>query len=153
MLPAAANAQARSMNSMWIPLNQALTATNGTVNIAGFNLASFQVINGQLMAVGSLVGTATNTATNQTSNFVTQVAVPVSDPASSCDILHLTLGPINLNLLGLVVQTNEIHLDITAQQGSGNLLGNLLCSVTGLLNGGGPLQQVANLLNQILAAL
>jgi hypothetical protein len=45
---------------------------------------------------------------------------------------------------------------ITAEQGPGNLLGNLLCAVANLLNGtGGPtvLQQIANLLNQILAAL
>jgi hypothetical protein len=44
-----------------------------------------------------------------------------------------------------------------AQQGAGNLLGNLLCSVANLLNNGGntptALQQIANLLNQILARL
>ena len=47
-------------------------------------------------------------------------------------------------------------LDIVAATGAGNLLGNLLCSVTGLLDGGplaGLLGQLNTLLNQILAAL
>ena len=38
-------------------------------------------------------------------------------------------------------------------QGAGNLLGNLLCAVTGLLDGGGSLQRIVNLLNGILGAL
>jgi hypothetical protein len=54
-----------------------------------------------------------------------------------------------------------VHLTITAEQGSGNLLGNLLCSVARLLDstvaaGGGLsglLQTITNLLNQILAAV
>ena len=40
--------------------------------------------------------------------------------------LHLDLGPIHLDLLGLVVDLNDLHLDVAAQPGSGNLLGNLL---------------------------
>ena len=44
-------------------------------------------------------------------------------------------------------------LDITAQSGPGNLLGNLLCSIANLLNGNGPLSQLVNQLNQLLAAL
>jgi hypothetical protein len=73
----------------------------------------------------------------------------------SCDILNLTLGPIDLNLLGLVVQTNVIQIDIIAQRGPGNLLGNLLCAVAGLLDGGGGglqglLRQINRLLGQLL---
>jgi hypothetical protein len=73
-----------------------------------------------------------------------------------CTILDLTLGPLHLDLLGLVVDLNQVHLVITAQRGPGNLLGNLLCAVAYLLNGSGSpnaLQQIANLLNQILANL
>jgi hypothetical protein len=79
----------------------------------------------------------------------------VSDRAA-CNILHLVLGPLDLNLLGLVVHLNQVVLDITAVPGAGNLLGNLLCAVAGLLDGtpiGGLLGQIAGLLNQILAAL
>jgi hypothetical protein len=61
--------------------------------------------------------------------------------------------------LGLIVDLNQVHLQITAQQGPGNLLGNLLCAVTGLLDntqtGGlqGVLNAITNLLNQILGQL
>jgi len=48
---------------------------------------------------------------------------------------------------------NPVVLNITAVPGAGNLLGNLLCSVANLLNGSGALQQIADLLNQILAIL
>ena len=52
----------------------------------------------------------------------------------ACEILNLRLGPINLDLLGLVVRTNAINVRIDAVPGAGNLLGNLLCSITGLLD-------------------
>jgi len=52
--------------------------------------------------------------------------------------------------LGLQVDLSQVVLDITAQQGAGNLLGNLLCAVTGLLDSPGGLSR---LLNQILGVL
>ena len=67
----------------------------------------------------------------------------------NCGILNLALGPINLNLLGLQVNTSPICLTITAYQGGG-LLGDLLCSVANLLNNPSGLAQ---LLNQILGIL
>ncbi|KAI9021036.1 hypothetical protein DFJ74DRAFT_723272 [Hyaloraphidium curvatum] len=86
------------------------------------------------------------------------VAVPaaVTQPGEACDILNLDLGPLDLNLLGLRIQLSEINLDITAVPGPGNLLGNLLCAVAGLLDNtgtGGVLQQITGLLNQILGLL
>jgi hypothetical protein len=70
-----------------------------------------------------------------------------------CPILHLELGPLDLNLLGLRVQLNQVVLDITAIPGAGNLLGNLLCAIAGLLDGvdlGGIL---GNLLQNLIDAL
>src|SRR5690242_13675296 len=84
------------------------------------------------------------------------VTVPVQ-VSGSCQILSLTLGPLQLNLLGLVIDLNQVVLTIAAVPGAGNLLGNLLCAVANLLNGGGPISALLNslvgLLNQILAAL
>jgi hypothetical protein len=60
---------------------------------------------------------------------------------------------LDLNLLGLTVHLDQVVLDIAAQPGAGNLLGNLLCAVANLLNGGLNLNGLAALLNQILAAL
>lgn len=62
--------------------------------------------------------------------LVIPVQFPPPPPPGGCNILNLRLGPINLNLLGLVVQTNTIVLNVTGlpQQG---LLGNLLCALLG----------------------
>ena len=48
---------------------------------------------------------------------------------------------------------NKVVLKIVAVSGAGNLLGNLLCAVVGLLDGGGLLAEVSNILNSILAIL
>jgi hypothetical protein len=72
--------------------------------------------------------------------------------AAACDILNLVLGPLDLNLLGLHVTLNRVLLHIEAIPGAGNLLGNLLCAVAGLLDQTGLLGQLrlTNLLNRIL---
>ena len=77
-----------------------------------------------------------------------------------CPILHLELGPLDLNLLGLRVQLNQVVLDVTAEPGPGNLLGNLLCAVAGLLDGvdlanllGGLLQSLIDALTRLLEGL
>jgi AraC-like DNA-binding protein len=69
---------------------------------------------------------------------------------TTCQILHLDLGPLSLDVLGLQINLSRIILDITAQAGAGNLLGNLLCAVANLLNNPSGL---ARLLNSILAIL
>jgi hypothetical protein len=47
-----------------------------------------------------------------------------------CPVLDLTLGPLDLNLLGLMVHLDQVHLTITADS-NGGLLGQLLCSLAG----------------------
>jgi hypothetical protein len=49
----------------------------------------------------------------------------------------------------LNVQLNRVVLDITAVPGPGNLL----CSVSGLLDGSGSVARLVTLLNQLLALL
>jgi hypothetical protein len=71
---------------------------------------------------------------------------------NACEILNLVLGPINLDLLGLVVRTNRINIRIDAVPGEGNLLGNLLCAITGILDPqAAGARQLAPALNSILA--
>jgi hypothetical protein len=118
----------------------------------------------QVLATGTLTGTLTDstgtvlgTVTKTVSSPLDTSSSATATPAVACQILDLRIAPINLNLLGLVVHTDTIHLNITAQSGPGNLLGNLLCAVAGLLNGGGGLgglgATLSNLLNQIIAIL
>jgi hypothetical protein len=46
-----------------------------------------------------------------------------------CQVLHLILGPLHLDLLGLVVDLNKIDLNITAIPGT--LLGDIFCQLAG----------------------
>jgi hypothetical protein len=129
------------------PLASVTTTING-VTYQLTNLAA-SAVNGALQ----ITGTATNLATGQSGPISLLGTVTGAQPTGSCSILHLDIQPISLNLLGLQVTTSEIVLDITAQQGPGNLLGNLLCGVANLLNGGQSATGLANLLNNLFAAL
>jgi hypothetical protein len=120
----------------------------GTFNGA-LNITSFAVRDGQVVALGTVTGVATNAAGAATS-VLTTVAAPVSVAQTTCAILHLDLGPLFLDVLGLQVNWSQVILDITAQAGPGNLLGNLLCAVVGLLDNPGGL---ARLLNDLLGIL
>ena len=59
------------------------------------------------------------------------LTVKSTQSLAACDILHLVLGPLDLDLLGLQIHLDKIVLDIVAATGAGNLLGNLLCAITG----------------------
>jgi hypothetical protein len=51
-------------------------------------------------------------------------------PSTVCSILDLTLGPLDLNLLGLMIHLDRLRLTITAVPGGG-ILGDLLCGLAG----------------------
>ena len=78
--------------------------------------------------------------------------------AATCSVLDLSLGPIDLTLLGLQVQLDDcdggpVTLAITATQGGG-LLGDLLCGLSTLLqNPRAPLTAVLGVLSDIAAAI
>ncbi|MEA2145221.1 MAG: hypothetical protein QOG59_808, partial [Solirubrobacteraceae bacterium] len=46
----------------------------------------------------------------------------------TCPVLDLLVGPLNVQLLGLVVNLNQVHLTITATNGAG-VLGDLFCKL------------------------
>jgi len=128
-------------------------ALGGTGTFAGqFTLTRFTSQNGSLAAVGTLTGTLTDSLGTVLGSVTQTLTIPVT-ASGSCQVLHLELGPLNLNLLGLMVHLDKIVLDITAQSGPGNLLGNLLCGIANLLNAGGPLSSLIQALNQLLALL
>jgi hypothetical protein len=106
--------------------------------------------------VGLTTGAATQSGGATAATFAGYQLVPTQD-VGACQILNLDLGPLNLNLLGLVVDLSPISLDVTAVPGPGNLLGNLLCAVAGLLDPGSPFEDllgdVLDLINQILDSL
>jgi len=104
-----------------------------TFNVVPITISSVTVQGGQLVAAGNV-----GSAPFQQPLIMRPGAVL---PGATCPILDLSLGPINLSLLGLNVDTSPICLEITATQGGG-LLGDLLCGIANLLNGGTPLADV-----------
>lgn len=157
------------------------TSADGNVFKGTMDVLGFVNDGGVVKAIANLSGTLTSAAGvgQQVTNAI--VLMPVNTgatagglggaaptraataaaTAASCQILHLDLGPLDLNLLGLAVHLDEVVLDITAVPGAGNLLGNLLCGVANLLNGfnlgnilGTALANtLTTLLNNILMAL
>lgn len=128
------------------------TTSKGGKFTGNFAVSRFQVVNDQIVAVGTLTGTIQTGAGNVVGTVLKTVQMLVNITDASCDILHLELGPLDLNLLGLEVHLNRIVLDIDADP-TGGLLGALLCAVANLLDVGGPLADIVGLLNQILALL
>ena len=134
------------------PLGMAQSAFTGTTasgqSVTGnFTPLRFVTRNGNLKARGLLRGVVRQAGTNTTfavvrtlpvrrvnGSSVTNARQAVS-AAAVCPILRLRLGPIRLNLLGLRIRTNRIRVNIVAVPGPGNLLGNLLCAIAGLLDG------------------
>jgi len=127
-----------------IPETQLPEDVTGVVSVTDFTNQG-----GTLIASGTATLTNTVTGVSESQAF----AVPVVSAVGTCEILDLVLGPLDLDLLGLVIHLDQVVLNITAEQGPGNLLGNLLCAIAGLLDGSGPLGALAGLLDRILAIL
>ena len=124
------------------------TTSSGGTFTGTFTITKFAVQNGQVVAIGTLTGTLTDEFGN-ISTVTQQVAFPVSFGQHSCTILELTLGPVTVGQ----VQLDAVGLTITTQPGSGNVLGNLLCQIAGLLDRGASLSAVVDKLNQVLKRL
>jgi hypothetical protein len=129
------------------------TAPGGGSFAGTFTPAKFSSQNGKVLATGVLTGTVKDSSGAVIGPVTRTVSMPVTIAAVTCQVLNLVLGPLHLDLLGLVVDLNQVHLVITAVQGAGNLLGNLLCAITHLLDGTPTLGGLTALLNAILALL
>ncbi|OBK73191.1 hypothetical protein A5650_22175 [Mycobacterium sp. 1164985.4] len=112
------------------------------------NISDFSMPVNEISAPGGEAAPSSATTGNGQDDrvrFASQQAV--------CDVLNLVLGPLHLELLGLIVDLNQVVLNITADPGGG-LLGSLLCSLAGGLPvPPNPLQPIIDLLNQILGIL
>ena len=133
------------LSSLLISAPDAVAQNNGKAKkvpanftVVPIDITSVVVENGQLVARG-LVGT--NPFTSVVSLATRPAALNSPTALAACPILDLSLGPIDLNLLGLRVETSPICLEVTAYDGGG-LLGDVLCSVANLLQGGMPLADV-----------
>ena len=149
MVPLSASAATGAINSAVQGSASGGRSFVGNLSITGFNL-----VNGAINATGTLTGNILDSAGNVIGNIGSvPISVPITAINGTCPILNLTLGPLHLNLLGLHIDLNQVVLNITAQSGPGQLLGNLLCDIAHLLDSGGALQAIVNDLNQILTQL
>jgi hypothetical protein len=147
------------------PLTQTVAMTgkakNGKAFTGTFTIDRFKSVGGKTYAVGTLKGKLDSRKITRDNVSVPAKLAGAPGGAraaqipTTCQVLSLVLGPLDLNLLGLRVQLNQVNLLITAVPGAGNLLGNLLCSVTNLLNPGAlPIgAQLSAILNAILALI
>ena len=156
LLPAVASAQtaptttATSFKS--VPVSG--RAHNGKAFSGHYTVDHFVTRGGKTYAEGTLTGKI-----GPRSIKPTQVMIPTSvagsgttgttgSASATCPILHLDLGPAQSQLAGPQRASQRGDPEITATSGPGNLLGNLLCGVSNLLNTGSPLaSDLSGLLN------
>ena len=148
------------VTSLTKPIPVTGTAKNGKKFTGTYKIKRFVAEGSKVLAVGTLKGKLKGRDVRRTG-----VKIPVSgttfgetgaqtSQAAVCQVLDLTLGPLDLSLLGLIVHLDQVHLDIDADP-AGGLLGQLLC---GLAGGVPPtpapgVGQVVAILNAILALL
>jgi len=127
--------------------------TGPLVTLESLVVNDIVALNGQLVAKA----TATLDVAGTTVTRAVQFPLTLGGTAGmggSCDILNLSLGPIHLNLLGLIVNLDDcnggpVTIDITGTTGDGDLLGNLVCAVAGLLDSGTTLGDILGGLTSI----
>jgi hypothetical protein len=117
---------------------QSAGAASGTVHVR-FNVQRFQVdrVHRRLVANGNIVATYRSNGRVQATT-TKRTTLSVRQTTSNCSVLHLELGELRLQLLGLIVSltpvnANSIVLDISANPNEA--LGKLFCQVLAAVQG------------------
>jgi hypothetical protein len=137
-------------------INVSITAHSGQGQVLGnivTDLANlFNDLPGQTLNIDTLNQSLSNLLglVNNALGSIPAASVPTVQPSAG-QILSLTVPALDLNLLGLQLQTSPITVNADAQQGSGNLLGNVLTSLLNTL--GATPDKVAQLNNNLNAVL
>lgn len=139
------------------PIEVRITAESGPGLILGnivYDLANlFNDLPGQELNIdalnqrlGDLLGLV-----NAAVGLIPAAEVPTVAPAAG-QVLNLTVPALDLDLLGLKLETTPITVRADALEGSGNLLGNVLTSLLGTLDATpDKVAQLNNTLNAVLA--
>jgi hypothetical protein len=151
----AAPAQAKpkvSVSGLTLGLNVALDVEGTPLAVnANVNIQSFTLSGGQLFASGSITGSATlNGVTKPLNATFSTVALVDADCTATTANLSVTLQSLSLNVNGIPLSLGSLTL--TASGTPGTLLGDLICSLADVLDGGGSSTALVTLLNQILRA-
>jgi len=143
--------------SLQLPI--AGTAATGGTFAGTLSIQRFEARDGNVVAIGMVAGSVAGVGTALVGPVALPVAVgPGSQGAAAsnnlvaqqatCQVLHLDVGAVNLNVLGLQVTTLPIAIDLSGD--SAAPLGNLVCTILDTLNN---VVGLVDLLNQLLGAL
>jgi hypothetical protein len=160
LLPAAGASAAQTAPKLTKTVNVTGATKSGKKFTGKYTINRFIAKGSKTYAVGTLTGRVAGNKVTRRGLKMPVALTPAAQSAqlppipSACAILNLAIQPINLNLLGLSVRTSEIDLRVDAVPGAGNLLGNLLCGITNILNpSSANAGQLAAILNALLALL
>ncbi|HXF62741.1 MAG TPA: hypothetical protein VNK95_14050 [Caldilineaceae bacterium] len=111
----------------------------------GLEITDFMVQDGQLIANGLF--TVTDFEGN---NQTLPVSLPVKGMTAdeTCQVLTLALGPLNLDVLGILINADEVQLQVVANPEKG-FFGELLCGIADAYNTAN-LELVAAMLNEVI---
>jgi hypothetical protein len=125
------------------PLSQAAAPVQANVNAIP-KITSLSIVDGRLMASGNtttVIGGRTY-STPFCSVPIDISLAPNQPQGTDCPVLDLRIGVVDVNLLGLVIQTSSICLLITATPGGGTL-GDIFCQLANALAKDGATQAQA----------
>jgi hypothetical protein len=152
---ATAGFAAKKDPSLQLPLTSVAGTFTGTFTINRFEVrdnavVAVGVVRGSIASAGSvLVGEVAAPVTVGTASAPAAASkAAVAQQAATCGVLHLDIGAMNLNVLGVMVATQPISIDLSGD--SAAPLGNLVCTIESTLNN---VVGLVDLLNQLLGAL
>jgi hypothetical protein len=106
------------------------TPPDGSTFTGQLSQLAVSAVNGVPMLSGVLTGTGLPAAG-------VPFTTAITGATAACQVLNLNIQSLNLDLLGLVVNLDAVHLAANAVPGAGNLLGNLLCALANAANPAG----------------
>jgi hypothetical protein len=128
-------------------IDAVLLAETGEGNILGnivYNVANLLNPGGSASLFALITDLATGTSSGTLSGSTLDTTNASQGPVTQ--VLTLTLPPLDLDLLGLEVDSSVITVTVSTQTGDGNLLGNALSGLTSLLD----TEAVSAALNNVL---
>ncbi len=162
-----AAAQDSQAGALRVPITGTVSGKGKAIFTGTLTIERFAVRGDHAVAVGIITGSVTDkNGTPVGSGVAGEVELPVSASSgdgaaaplaanaapvqaqATCGVLHLDLGAINFNLLGVLVATQPVSIDLSGSTDSP--LGNLVCTALTTLNN---VVGLVNVVNQILGLL
>lgn len=139
-----------------------ITAVPGSGNLLGNLLSGVANSLNSGTTLSNVLGGLTSAQTSQLTSGLTNLlngalgtaTAPSAVTGASTNVLHLSVGPVNLNLLGLNVSLDNcnngpVTVDVIAHSGPGQLLGNLIGGLSHLLDSSASQTALTNKLDKI----